>query len=133
MTNEHSQDYEARGGALAHEPPKGQHTFSFTYDDTGAVVHVTAPNGWTMQRVVEEAYRLLGETRQPDDRVEFGGRVLDAAHLEMKVKAFVDAGLATDGKFHVVSKPGGAISPSGGRRRRQPGRHRHRRPHGSVQ
>ena len=133
MTNEHSQDHETRGGAPAHEPPEGRHIFSFTYDDTGAVVRVTAPNGWTMERVVEEAYRLLGETRQPDDRIEFGGRVLDTAHLAMKVKAFMDAGLATDGKFHVVSKPGGAVSPRGSGRRRQPGRYRHCPPRGSVQ
>jgi hypothetical protein len=87
---------------------EGQHTFSFTYDDTGEVVTVVAPNGWRMSRVVEEAYGELGEVAQPDDRIEFGGVVLTAEHLAMHVKDFVESGYAPDGKFHIVSKPGGA-------------------------
>ena len=87
---------------------EGRHEFSFTYDDTGATAIVVAPNGWTMQRIVDEGYTALGEAPRADDRVEFGGTLLDAAHRAMKVKAFVEAGLARDGRFHVVSRPGGA-------------------------
>jgi hypothetical protein len=90
------------------EGGEGRHKFTFTYDDTGATATVVAANGWTMQRVVDEAYAALGEAPQPEDRVEFGGTLLDVPHRAMKVKAFVEAGLAVDGRFHVVSRPGGA-------------------------
>ena len=88
---------------------EGRVTFSFTYDDTGDVAVIEAPNGWTMQRVVEEAYGELGETAQPDDRVEFGGTVLSEELRAMRVKEFVERGFAPDGKFHIVSRPGGAL------------------------
>lgn len=97
------------GGMEVPGMAEGKHTFSFTYDDTGEVAMVVAPNGWTMQRVVEEAYGELGETAQPDDRIEFGGDVLTNEQRAMHVKEFVERGFAPDGKFHIVSKPGGAF------------------------
>ena len=97
-----------RGGMDAPGTPEGKHAFSFTYDDTGETVTVVAPNGWTVQRVVEEAYGELGETAQADDRIEFGGNFLTNEQRAMHVKEFVERGFAPDGKFHIVSKPGGA-------------------------
>lgn len=91
---------------------KGHHAFGFTYDDTGETSEVEAPNGWTMQRVIDEAYEELGETAKPDDRVEFtgsqGAAVMTSDLRSMKVKDFVESRISTDGQFHIVSKPGGA-------------------------
>ena len=93
------------GGSPAH----GQHRFSLTYDDTGETTTVDAPNGWTMQRVVDTAYEQLGEPLHSDDRVEYGdGIVLTAEQRALHVKAFLEAGLNPSGKFHIVSRPGGA-------------------------
>jgi YD repeat-containing protein len=89
--------------------PPGQHTFRFTYDDTGETTEVTAPNGWTLQRVIDEAYAELDETPQLDDRVEVGGAVLTAEQRGMKVKEFAER-YGTSEKFHIVSKPGGAAA-----------------------
>lgn len=87
---------------------EGRYDFGFTYDDTGATTTVTAPNGWTLQRVVDEAYQALGETPQAEDRVEFGGRVLDATLRATRVKDFVQANGGQAPRFHIVSRPGGA-------------------------
>lgn len=91
----------------------GKHLFGFTYDDTGATAEVDAPNGWTMQRVIDEAYEELEETAKPDDRVEFTGSVgvvvMTAELRALKVKDFIDRKVSTDNRFHIVSKPGGAI------------------------
>jgi hypothetical protein len=91
---------------------EGHHAFGFTYDDTGETTEVEAPNGWTMQRVIDEAYEELGETSKPDDRVEFTGPqgtgVMTPEFRAMKVKEFVDRGISTDNRFQIVSKPGGA-------------------------
>ena len=93
---------------------EGHHAFAFTYDDTGETTEVEAPNGWTMQRVIDEAYEELGETAKPDDRVEFtgsqGAAVMTAELRAMKVKDFVERRISTDSQFHIVSKPGGAAS-----------------------
>jgi hypothetical protein len=113
MTN-NDKSLDGHGAAERESPSRGdgkhegQHTFSFTYDDTGETVSIEAPNGWTMDRVVEEAYSELEEMRKPDDRVEFGGQILTAELQTLKVKAFVERGLNPSGKFHIVSKPGGA-------------------------
>ena len=85
---------------------EGHHTFSFTYDDTGSTGTVDAPNGWIMQRVIDQGYTALGQGVKPDDRVEFGGLLMTPELRALKVKDFV-ADHPT-GKFHVVSKPGGA-------------------------
>jgi hypothetical protein len=87
---------------------EGRHEFSFTYDDTGETANVSAPNGWTMQRVVDEAYSELEESVKPDDRVEFGGKLMTPELRAMKVKAFLASGVDPKAKFHIVSKPGGA-------------------------
>lgn len=87
---------------------EGRHDFAFTYDDTGATTTVTAPNGWTLQRVVDEAYQALEETSQAEDRVEFGGRLLDAALRTTHVKDFIKANGGQAPRFHIVSRPGGA-------------------------
>mgnify|MGYP001580167719 CR=1 FL=1 len=93
---------------------EGHHAFGFTYDDTGETAEVNAPNGWTMQRVIDEAYEDLGETAKPDDRVEFTGAqgtaVMTPELRAMKVKDFVQRGISTENQFHIVSKPGGATS-----------------------
>lgn len=110
MSRTHS--HEAEKDAVSSGEERGRQTFAFTYDDTGEVAQVNAPNGWTMQRVVDEAYKELGETAQPDDRVEFtgsqGAQLLSPDLRSLKVKEFVERGVAPDGKFHIVSKPGGA-------------------------
>lgn len=87
---------------------EGRHDFAFTYDDTGASTTVTAPNGWTLQRVVDEAYQALGETSQAEDRLEFDGRLLDAALRATRVKDFIEANGGRVPRFHIVSRPGGA-------------------------
>lgn len=87
---------------------EGRHEFGFTYDDTGETVDVSAPNGWTMQRVVDEAYTELEESAKPDDRVEFGGKLMTPELRAMKVKEFLASGVDPKAKFHIVSKPGGA-------------------------
>ena len=93
---------------------EGHHAFGFTYDDTGETTEVEAPNGWPMQRVIDEAYEELGETAKPDDRVEFTGSqgtaIMTPELRAMKVKDFVDRRISTENEFHVVSKPGGAHS-----------------------
>jgi hypothetical protein len=96
------------------EHDDGHHVFSFTYDDTGDTATVEAPNGWTMQRVIEKGYSELEEGVKPDDRVEFNGVLMTQELRALKVKAFVER--YPSGKFHIVSKPGGAV----GRRRRAP-------------
>ncbi len=84
----------------------GRHAFEFTYDDTGATATVVAPNGWTMQRVVDEAYSELGESMHAEDRVEFSGRLLGAPERALKVKEYLAAEYARS--LHIVSRPGGA-------------------------
>lgn len=86
----------------------GRHSFEFTYDDTGAITTVLVPNGWTLQRVVDEAYASLGEPVHAEDRVEFGGRLLGVFERALKVKEYVAAGYARN--LHIVSRPGGAGS-----------------------
>lgn len=89
---------------------KGKTSFSFTYDDTGATTEVDAPNGWTMQQVIDKGYS--DETAQADDRVEFSGPsgpvVMTPELRALHVKEFVERRMSTDFKFHIVSKPGGA-------------------------
>jgi hypothetical protein len=55
----------------------------------------------------------LEEVAQPDDRVEFTGatgpQVMTPEFRALKVKQFVERKLSLDRKFHIVSKPGGAI------------------------
>jgi hypothetical protein len=92
----------------APELEKGRHEFSFTYDDTGETAEVAAPNGWTIQRMIDEAYIKLEETVKPDDRVEFGGQLVTPELRELKVKDFLARGVDSKAKFHIVSKPGGA-------------------------
>lgn len=93
---------------------ESHHAFGFTYDDTGETTEVEAPNGWSMQRVIDEAYEELGETAKPDDRVEFTGlqgtAVMTPELRALKVKEFVDRRISIDNRFHIVSKPGGAQS-----------------------
>jgi hypothetical protein len=100
-------DHEKDGG-------EGHHAFGFTYDDTGETAQIEAPNGWTLQRVIDEAYEELRETAKPDDRVEFtaqqGAAVMTPELRAMKVKDFLERRLSTDNQFHIVSKPGGALS-----------------------
>ena len=86
---------------------EGRHSFTFIYDDTGADAMVFAPNGWSIQQVVERAYVELGEAPRADDRVEFGGQSLPP-YYEMKVKEFIERGIAPDLHFNIVSNPGGA-------------------------
>ena len=88
---------------------RGHVTFSITYDDTGAVVTVEAPNGWSIRKVIAEGYRLLGETPRPGDRVEADGVDL-APHLDLHVKDFVERGIAPAAQFNIVSNTGGAAS-----------------------
>jgi hypothetical protein len=108
--NHSTVDHASQADHVERDPERGRHSFSFTYDDTGDTTTVVAPNGWTMQRVVDAAYEQLGETAQADDRVEYGdGRVLTPEQRPMHVKAFIEAGLAPDRKFHIVSRPGGAL------------------------
>lgn len=84
---------------------QGHWDFTFTYDDTGADVIVSAPNGWTIRRVIEEGYKALGEETRPDDRVEMDGASL-APYLDLHVKEFVERGLSRE--FSVASNIGGA-------------------------
>ena len=110
MTNENTRAVKDREEEEEHG--QGKTTFSFTYDDTGAITTVDAPNGWTMQRVIDKGYG--DETPQSDDRVEFVGRngpgVMTPELRALHVKQFVERGLSSDLKFHIVSKPGGANS-----------------------
>jgi hypothetical protein len=91
---------------------EGKHEFGFTYDDTGDSTDVRAPNGWTMQHVIDAAYKQLGETARVDDRVEFtslhGTSIMTAELRSMRVKEFVERRISTDNQFHIVSKAGGA-------------------------
>ncbi len=93
---------------------EGHHRFGFTYDDTGETSQIDAPNGWTMQRVIDEAYGEFDEIAKADDRVEFTGAagtaVMTAELRAIKVKAFIERGTSADNQFHIVSKPGGAVS-----------------------
>ena len=118
LTSDHQSSANDASGVAARDTDsathtEGRHTFHFTYDDTGETVPVTAPNGWTMQRVIDEAYGELGESAQPDDRVEFAGpqgvQLITPDLRALKVKEFAGRDIAPDGKFHIVSKPGGAV------------------------
>lgn len=91
----------------AHAEPKGKSRFTITYDDTGAQVVVDSPNGWTVRRVVAEGYTLLGEAPRAGDRIEANGTALDAV-LDLRVKDFVDQGIAPDLELNIVSTTGGA-------------------------
>lgn len=86
---------------------EGRHTFTFIYDDTGADAMVVAPNGWSIRQVVDKAYEELGEIPREDDRVEFDGQPL-GPYYGIKVKEFVERGIAPDLRFNIVSNPGGA-------------------------
>lgn len=101
----HEPDHDKGGG-------EGHHAFGFTYDDTGDSTEVTAPNGWTMQQVIDAAYKQLGETARVDDRVEFtsltGTTIMTAELRALRVKEFIDRRISTDNQFHIVSKAGGA-------------------------
>lgn len=83
----------------------GHSDFTVTYDDTGAEVTISAPNGWTIRRVIEEAYRELGEEPRPEDRVEMGGQSI-APYLDLHVKEFIERGLPPH--FSIASNIGGA-------------------------
>ena len=82
-------------------------TFTIQHDDTGAVKSLDAPNGWTMAKVVEEGYKLLGETPKMGDRVEAGGKDL-TPYLSLKVKEFVEQGIAPDLVISIAGPLGGA-------------------------
>lgn len=86
----------------------GRHAFTFIYDDTGGDAVVIAPNGWSIRQVLDRAYEELGEAPREDDRVEFGGQPL-SPYYAMKVKEFVERGIAPDLRFNIVSNPGGAL------------------------
>jgi hypothetical protein len=88
-------------------PSKGHQYFIFVYDDTGAEATVTAPNGWSIRQVVDQAYGELGEVPRQDDRVEFDGQSL-VPYYALHVKEFVERGIAPDLRFNIVSNPGGA-------------------------
>lgn len=103
-------DQHGTSAVMREADAKGVHRFTFTYDDTGEVVTVEAPNGWTMQRVVEEAYAALGEAVQPDDRVEFDGKLLSDQHRQLHVKEFIETSGIKSLKLHIVSRPGGAAA-----------------------
>lgn len=83
----------------------GHWDFTITYDDTGAEVTISAPNGWTIRRVIEEAYKELGEEPRPEDRVEMGGQSV-APYLDLHVKEFIERGLTPH--FSIASNIGGA-------------------------
>jgi hypothetical protein len=98
---------ERADNADTHGENHGHTTFHVTYDDTGAVVDVVAPNGWRMREVIAEGYRLLGETARPGDRVEANGTDL-AQYLDLHVKEFVERRIAPKGDINIVSNTGGA-------------------------
>ncbi len=87
----------------------GKARFTITYDDTGAQVVVEAPNGWLVRRVVAEGYERLGEIPRAGDRIEANGASLDAV-LDLRVKEFVEQGIAPDLQLNIVSPTGGARS-----------------------
>ena len=99
------------GSAHGHDN-QGHVTFQFTYDNTGAVVTVEAPNGWRMRDVIAEAYRLLGETQRQGDRVEFDGADL-SPDLDLHVKQFIERGIAPGAHLDIVSDTGGAVGARG--------------------
>lgn len=92
------------------EGKRGHTTFHVTYDDTGAVVAVEAPNGWRIREVVAEGYRLLGESPRTGDRIEANATDM-APYMELHVKEFVQRRIAPDLNLNVVSNTGGACSP----------------------
>jgi hypothetical protein len=86
---------------------QGHVDFTVTYDDTGAVTTVHAPNGWTIRQVIEKAYEQLKEKPRSEDRVEFDGQSL-APYYDLHVKEFVERGIAPARHFNIVSRIGGA-------------------------
>lgn len=89
----------------------GHVTFHITYDDTGAVVAVEAPNGWRLRQVIAEGYRQLGETQRPGDRIEADGADI-APFLDLHVKQYAERPDAPGTHFNIVSDTGGAASPT---------------------
>lgn len=93
--------------AAANADTKGHSDFVVIYDDTGADVTISAPAGWKIRKVIEEAYDRLGETPRPGDRVEADGTDL-APYLDLRVKEFIEQGIAPDLTFNIISATGGA-------------------------
>ena len=90
---------------------RGHVTFHITYDDTGAMVTVEAPNGWRLRQVVGEGYRQLGETQRPGDRIEADGADI-ASFLDLHVKQYAERPDDSGTHFNIVSDTGGAASPT---------------------
>lgn len=109
-----SPEHDSAAGRPGNQPgdgrdDRGHITFHITYDDTGAVVVVEAPNGWRLRQVIAEGYRLLGETQRPGDRIEADG-VNVAPFLDLHVKQYAERNDAPGTHFNIVSDTGGAAS-----------------------
>src|SRR5438034_4966528 len=102
MTTEHT-PASTEAAALEH----GHVDFTVTYDDTGAETVVHAPSGWTIRKVISQAYEQLKESPRPDDRVEFDGKLL-TPYYDLHVKEFVERHIDPDRHFNIASRIGGA-------------------------